>query len=103
MNNVTLWEVLCFALLYSVFCRAVKIDKTTLTSLKLAVWVMGLVAILGIGAPVYGWEPDVISMLLVIALLCMQSATAAHWVHGVPDQFVDPRFKKRRRRAGDVQ
>jgi len=97
-----LWEVLCAALFYSVFCRSVRTNHTTKVDVRVAIFILGLTSLVGLGAPVYGWEPDWIVLLLLFSIVLMQIVTATHWVNKVPDEFVMSRFQRRRRRSGDA-
>lgn len=82
-------EILCFALFYSVFCRAVRMDKTTRADIRLVLQVLGTVAAIGIAAPLQWthWTPDWWSMALLASITALQLVTAYHWGRGVPDRF----------------
>lgn len=95
------WEVLCAALFWSVFCRSVRTDTTTRLNVRLALLLVGLASLLGLGAPLYGWVPDVVTILMVLSIVCMQLVTATYWRRGVPERFVESRFLERNRRSGD--
>jgi hypothetical protein len=82
-----IWEVLCCALLYSVFCRLVHTTVSTRISVRFAIFFLGLAALVGIGAPLYGWEPDPVSILITAACLLMQLVAAHFWRGGVPRNF----------------
>ena len=81
------WELVCFALLYSVFCRLVHTTLATRLSVRLAIFALGLSALVGIGAPIYGWQPDAVVLCITSACLAMQLVAARHWRQGVPAQF----------------
>ncbi len=87
---ILVWELLCLALLYSVFCRLVHTTRATRLAVRLAIFNLGAVALVGIGAPVYGWVPDVVVVLVTAACLLMQIVAARHWRQGVPAQFQTP-------------
>jgi hypothetical protein len=95
------WELLCAALFWSVFCRSVRTDTTTRLNVRLALWLVGLASLLGLGAPLYGWQPDAVTIAIVLAVVCMQLVTATYWRRGVPERFVAGQFLKRNRRSGD--
>ena len=98
-----LWELLAASLLYSVFCRLVKTRKTTRLDVRLSIMALGLAALLCIGAPLYGWQPDSVTLVLLASMVQIQWVAARHWAHGVPDSFVDTRHRiPRARRAGDT-
>lgn len=97
MSALLVWEVLCVALLWSAFCRSVLVDKTTRTDVRLAVWGIGIASLVGIAAPLYGWEPDIVTMGIVFAIVCMQAVMAKHWKNGVPEHFIQDAYRHRRR------
>ena len=99
--KLIVWEMLCVALFWSVFCRSVRMDKTTKIDIRVSIWLLGLASLAGFGAPLYGWEPDSITLLIVGAAVLMQAIMAQHWSHGVPDRFVNTRFLPRARRKED--
>jgi CHASE2 domain-containing sensor protein len=93
------WESLCVALFWSIFCRTVKVNKTTKLDVRLALWGVGIAALAGMGAPLYGWLPDVVTLLIVLAIVIMQVVMAQHWRHGVPIHFVQDAYRPQRRAA----
>ena len=101
MNNILIWEALCLTLLYLVFCRSVMVDSTTTLDTRVALWASGLAALVGVGAPIYNWEPDAVTLSLMVSMLLMQIATAYRWRFGVPDQFTKVKFRRVRRRVED--
>lgn len=103
MMNTTLltWEAMCLALLWSVFCRSVRADKTTKLDVRLALLAVGTSALAGMAAPAYGWVPDTVTLIIVGAIVFMQAVMAQHWRHGVPTQFVKD-IHRPKRRAGDT-
>ena len=101
--QIIAWEILCAALFYSVFCRSVRTSHTTKIDVRLAIFGMGIVSLIGLGAPLYGWEPDAIVLMLLASIVFMQVVTASHWINKVPDDFVASRYLLRRRRAGDTE
>lgn len=97
-----IWDLLCASLLWSVFCRSVRTDTTTRLDVRLALWFMGTASLVGMAAPLYGWTPDRITMLIVASIALLQVVMARHWRHGVPRHFIHPRHLVKRR-AGDPQ
>ena len=86
--QIILWELLCIALLYSVFCRLVHTSKkSTKFDVRLTIYSLGLAAIVGIGAPLYGWRPDFVVFVMTATCLAMQIVAARHWRQGVPNPF----------------
>ena len=79
MNATATWILLCLALLYSVFCRSVHVRKSTHTAVRLALWVTGLCALVGLGAPVYGWEPDLVSLCLLATVIAVHTVKMCTW------------------------
>jgi hypothetical protein len=102
MTTLLLWEVLCVALFWSVFCRSVRVDKTTRLDVRLALWAVGLSALAGLAAPFYGWAPDWVTVGIVAGVVAMQSVMAHHWRDGVPRQFVQDVYRLNRR-SGDYE
>ena len=86
------YEILCFALFYSVFCRAVRMNQTTRADIRIALQVLGTVAAIGIAVPVHWptWRPDWVTLALLASITALQLVTAYHWQRGVPDRFVKP-------------
>ena len=99
--KLILWELLCVALFWSVFCRSVRTDRTTKLDIRIVLLLVGLGSLLGLGAPLYGWEPDSVTILIIASIVSMQVVTAQHWARHVPEQFVDAKFLDRSRRSGD--
>ena len=85
--SIWLWEALCLALLWSVFCRLTRTSHSTRLSVRLAIFGLGLAALLGLGAPLYGWVPDVVVFVMTGACVSMQIVAARHWRYGVPQSF----------------
>lgn len=100
MSIVLMWEAMCLILLYLVFCRSVMVNSTTTLDTRIAVWASGLAALIGLGAPIYAWQPDVVTMSLMVSVLLMQIATAYRWRFGVPEQFIKDQFKAAGHRQG---
>lgn len=97
MTTLLLWEALCVALFWSVFCRSVRVDKTTRLDVRLALWAVGLSALAGLAAPFYGWAPDWVTVGIVAGVVAMQTVMAHHWRDGVPRQFVQDVYRLNRR------
>lgn len=94
---LAIWEALCGVIFWSVFCRSVKVNKTTKLDVRLAIWGVGIASLVGIGAPLYGWMPDPVTIVIVLAIAVMQGVMAQHWRHGVPSHFVKDIYKPNRR------
>lgn len=101
MMILIFWQLLCIALFWSVFCRSVWTTPTTRIEIRLALLAVGLSALVGMAAPLYGWLPDLVTMIIVGAIVIMQTVMAQLWRHGVPHQFVQDAHKPMGRRAYD--
>ena len=100
--SVVAHEILCIALFYTVFCRSVSTDDRVKADVRFAFFVLGVTACMGMVAPIaWGFEPHPFALALLAAVVLVQVITAHHWAHGVPDQFMRPQFRARRRRSTD--
>lgn len=95
------WELLCVALFWSVFCRSVRVDTTTRLEIRLALLAVGVAALVGMAAPLYDWVPDLVTLIIVSAIVIMQTVMAQLWRHGVPHQFIHDDHKPMGRRIYD--
>ncbi len=86
--DLIVWELLCAALFYSVFCRLIHTTPRTRLDVRLSIFALGIAALIGIGAPVYGWRPDYVVFVITAACLAMQIVAARHWRKGMPEQFL---------------
>ena len=86
------WEVLCLALFWAVFCRSIRVDKTTRLDVRLALWLVGIASLFGLGAPIYGWMPNLVTLVIVGSVVILQTVMARYWGEGVPERFVDPKY-----------
>lgn len=73
---LAVWEGLCLALLWTVFCASVTMTKAVRLAVRLAVWGVGLAALFGLAAPLYGWVPDLVALVMVLALVLLQLVRA---------------------------
>lgn len=74
-------------LLWSVFCRLTRTSTLTLFSVRVSIFGLGCASLVGLGAPIYGWQPDAVVFVITSACLCMQVVAARHWRRGVPMSF----------------
>lgn len=89
--TLLLHELLCLALFWTVFCRAVRSCDRVRTDVRAVFFLLGIVACAGIVAPlVWRVEPNWFELLLLGAVTSVQIVTARHWAHGVPDRFYKP-------------
>lgn len=95
--SILIWEALCLALLWSVFCRLVRTSTATRLSVRVSIFSLGLASLIGIAAPLYGWVPDSVIFIMTVACLNMQLVAARHWRKGVPEQFQTSVFNVQRK------
>lgn len=87
-----LHEALAWALFYSVFCRAVRLNCSAGRDVRLAFWLLGIAAIAAVAAPIQpGWRPDGLTLILLAAFALVQIVTARYWCNGVPSRFLKPK------------
>jgi len=87
---LALHTLLCVALLWSGYCRAIRMNHTTRRDIRLAFWSLSVAAAAALSAPFRGWSPDWPTEALLLAIVAVQYTTALHWRHGVPESFVAP-------------
>jgi hypothetical protein len=96
-------EVLCLSILWSVFCRSVDSSIRVRTDVRVAFFLLGIVACGGIVSPIaWHYTPDLFGFALLFAMAWVQVVTAYHWSSGVPDRFYKPGCAPRKRRACDM-
>ena len=98
---IYLHVILCLALFYTVFCRAVRMDKTTRADVRFALQAMGTVAALGAAVPINwpNWRPDWFTLALLASITAVQLITAYHWHGGAPNKFSKPTDGPNRRNS----
>lgn len=98
--TLLLHELLCGALFYTVFCRCVRTDSRVRGDVRLAFVVLGIVACIGMAAPMaWGVLPSAFTLLLLAAILAVQIVTSRYWCESVPDKFYKPEHTPRQRRS----
>lgn len=96
-------EMLCIALFYSVFCRAVRSCEKVRADVRFAFFLLGIVACVGMAAPLtWHFIPDLFTLALMAAVTVVQLVTAQHWAAGVHDRFYKTGHAPRQRRACDL-
>lgn len=88
--NLTLmlvWEATCGALFWSVFWRSVLIGPGTRRDIRLALLLCGLASLLGLAAPIYGWQPTLIGCMVLGANVIWQIVVSRHWAAFVAYQI----------------
>lgn len=87
MAMILIHEFLAAVLLYSCFCRAVRMSKRTHQAIRLAFWAESIAAVIAFFAPFTGWQPDSVTMALLLGGTSVQLVTALFWIDGVPVHF----------------
>lgn len=99
---VLVHELLCVALFYSVFFRAVQTCEKVRANVRFAFFCLGLVACGGMAAPIaWSFVPDLFSLALLAGVALVQLVTTYYWRNGVPDRFYKPGEGPRNRRRSD--
>ena len=81
-------EVLCLALFYSAFCRAVWANSQTQRRMRFIILMTGSVSSLGMLAPIsWGYEPNWFELMLLAMAVVSQMITSTNWRDGVPEIF----------------
>lgn len=101
--TMTIWYGLMLALLWSVFYRSAIVDHRTRISVRLGLFGTAVAALVGIGAPFYGWHPDAVIVVIVTAIVYMQVIFAKFWEYHVPGQYIKPEYKILRRKEDFAQ
>jgi len=96
---LSIWYLMMIALLWSVFYRSAMTDKRTKFCIRLGLTGVACAALIGMGAPLYGWEPDAIVNVIVLAIVYMQITFARFWEQHVPAQYIKPEYRELRRRS----
>ncbi len=100
MSTLLPWESLCVLLFWSVFVRLVHVDTTTKTEVRIVLVLAGQASIVGFGAPLYGWLPDGMTLLMFGVVVAMETILSSPWKFGIPVQFIKD-LHRPKRRAGD--
>lgn len=88
--QVALFEGFSFAVFWSCFCRAAHTSKAnTKRDIRWAFTLLGVVSIVCMVAPLWGYHPDLVSVLLAGSTAIVQTVTAYHWRRGVPARFAN--------------
>jgi hypothetical protein len=73
---------------YSCFCRAAFTSKAnTRRDVRWAFTFLGVMAMLSVLAPFWGYHPDGFTVALLASITVVQLTTAHHWHKGVPAPF----------------
>lgn len=76
-----LWEITCLVLFLSVFARAVAIGPDAPRDLRLALLLCGMSSLMGLVAPLYGWAPDIIDVMVLGGAVVFQLVATSYWAH----------------------
>lgn len=91
-------ELLCLVLIFTVFCRAVRMNSSVRVDVRLAFFLLGAVACVGVPAPwVWGFNPNAFALMLMAVIALVQIVTSRYWRNGVPLSFYRPEHMPRRR------
>lgn len=86
----TVHVILSLVLLYSQFCRSVKMHGgATHMPVVIAFYALTAASILSLFAPVVlpGWRPSWDTLALLASITIVQFVTSKYWQHGTPDSF----------------
>lgn len=88
MMHLAIWEASAIALFYSCFCRASFTSKAnTRRDIRWSFTFLGVMSLLSVLAPLYGYDPDGFTLALLVCMTVVQVTTAHHWRKGVPPPF----------------
>ena len=80
---------MCAYLFSTVFVRAVCLSRDARADVRLVYWVLGLIALAGIAAPLtIGWTPDAYALALTAAVCAVQTVNWRYWRGRVPTEFL---------------
>ena len=74
-------------LLYTGFCRAVKMGPHTDRAIRWAFGALDASAVFAIVAPFRGWSSDYVALAILIGTVVVQTTTAQYWRIKIPEQF----------------
>lgn len=81
-------ELLCLAMFYGAFCRAVWANKKTKRSMLMIIRATGAVATVGMLAPIsWHYQPDWYALMLLSLTVVAQFVASQHWRDGIPEIF----------------
>lgn len=82
------WEAAAAGLFWSCLCRGAYTHKgNTQRDVRWAFQGLGVLALMCLAAPFYGYAPDGFAIALLVWVTILQIVTAHHWRAGVPAQF----------------
>lgn len=93
-------ELLCLVVVYTVFCRFVRMNDSVRIGVRFSFFLLGGVSCLGMAAPLaWGYVPDFFTLALLTGLAMVQWVTSVYWDAGVPYCFYKPECQPLRRQA----
>ena len=92
--KLTIHSLLCIVLMWSCFCRLARSDADTRESVRMAFWLLFIVAFVAFNAP-WAWLPGEVKRYIIqwtdlavlAAFALVQVVTTNHWEAGVPLAF----------------
>lgn len=87
---LVLHELLCILLLWTCFCRATRTNRNTRKPVLVSFYLLSVAALWAMFAPIIGWTPDSVSLLLLAAITLVQTVTARFWQQSPPAAFQEP-------------
>lgn len=90
--------LLCLALFWGCFVRAVRADTRVLLQIRLAFNLLASASLAGLVVPLLGYQPTLWSVCMLAAIAYTQHITTHHWEAGPPDRFLHPSARKHHRR-----
>lgn len=84
-----IWYVTMLVLLWSVFYRATITSNQTRLSVRLGLFAMSVASLVGMVAPLYGYEPHYVTVTIVTCTVYAQAMFAGYWRHSVPKQYLE--------------
>lgn len=98
-----LHELLCFAVFYSVFYRAVRSCAMVRMDIRFSFFSLGVVSAGGMVAPLaFGFVPSIFTLSMMAAVALVETVTAHHWAKGAPPRFCKP-IGQQKHRSIDVE
>ena len=86
--EIVIHELLCMAIFYGAFCRAVWANKQTQIQMRFVIVMTGSVASLGMLAPIaWHYDPNWFSLLLLATNVTAQLIASNNWRNGIPHIF----------------
>jgi hypothetical protein len=94
-----IWYITMLALLWSVFYRATIANQHTHLGVRLGLFGMSAAALAGMAAPLYGWQPNWVTLGIVGVIVYAQMVFAGYWRTHVPGQYLKTHQYRHRRRT----